>query len=54
MKKRHKLLIQGIAFSIMMVVPLLLYWSAQKGYEGATIFLLGVMAGGMIVAVWVS
>ncbi len=54
MKKGRKLLIQGIAFSIMMVVPFLLYWGAQRGYEGATIFLLRVMAGGMIVAIWVS
>lgn len=54
MKKGRKLLIQGVAFSIMIAAPLLLYWSAQRGYEWATIFLLGVMAGGMIVAIWVS
>ena len=52
--RRHKLMVQTIAFVAMMIVPVFLYQAATVGSQGWMLALLAVQGGGMALAVAVS
>ncbi|MBI3763424.1 MAG: hypothetical protein HY260_16380 [Chloroflexi bacterium] len=52
--KRHKFALQLIAFLAVMLPSIGLFYSATARAGGVTWLLVGVVAGGMVIAVWAS
>lgn len=52
--RRHKFLFQAVALILMLTVPVLLYWAARAGSQVGILALLGLMATGMALTMWVS
>ena len=53
-RRRHKLMLQTVAFVGMMVAPAAMYAAAQSSATPWLLASLGALAASMAVAVWVS
>ena len=53
-QKQHKLALQGLAFVVMMLAPLGLYFAARSGANTTILVSLLVMGVGMLLAAWVG
>ena len=53
-RNRHRFTFLTIAFAMITLPAIGLYQSALNGYSGLTILLMGVVAAGMGLAIWVN
>jgi len=53
-QRQHKLALQGLAFWVMMLIPIALYFAARSGLDKAVLALLVTLGVGMLLAVWVG
>ncbi len=52
--QQHKLPLQGLAFGVMMFLPIGLYFSARAGLDVTVMALLVALGVGMLLAAWVG
>lgn len=52
--RQHKLALQGLAFGMMMLVPVALYFAARDAKDTAVLALLVALGTGMLLAAWVG
>jgi hypothetical protein len=53
-RNRRRFTLQSLAFAMIMLPPFGLYQAAISGNSFVTLALLGVIAAGMAVAIWVN
>ncbi len=53
-RNRHRFTFLAIAFAMITLPATWLYQSASNGHTGLTVLLMGVVAAGMGLAIWVN
>jgi len=53
-RKRYRFALLSIAFAMITLPAIWLYQSALNGHSGLTMILMGVVAAGMGLAIWVN